>query len=157
MGCCLAPMNAFMNSVGLETLGLRMEKVCNNAKQLAEFLQTFEGIEVNYPTLETSPYKEITEKQLDGKGGAILTLRAGTKEKAYKLINSLEYPLIASNIGDVRTLIIHPHSTLFAHSSEEQKQAAGVYDDLIRVSVGIEDIEDLKEDFAQAIKNITEE
>jgi len=152
IGCCLSPMNAFMNSVGLETLGLRMECCCKNALELAEFLENKNtDLKVNYPGLKSSPYYSLTQDILGGVGGAILTLRMGTKERAFKLINSLKYPLIASNIGDVRTLVIHPANTLFAHSSEKAKAAAGVYDDTVRVSVGIEDIEDLKQDFSEAL------
>lgn len=154
VGCCLAPMNAFLNSVGLETLGLRMERLCENALGLAEFLKTVPNMQVNYPALADSPYYELTKKQFGGRGGAILTLRAGSKEKAFKLINNLEYACIATNIGDVRTLVIHAASTIYTHSSEKQKQSAGVYDDLIRISIGIEDIDDLIEDFRQAIEKI---
>ena len=97
------------------------------------------------------------QKQVGGKGGAILTLRAGSKEKAFCLINHLQFATNATNIGDVRTLVIHPASTIYAHSNEAQKQSAGVYEDLIRISVGIEDIEDLIEDFGQAIAKMQEE
>ncbi len=152
LGCCLSPMNAFLNNIGIETLGIRMERACQNAYELAKFLSCQYNITVNYPALDGNPYKAIVDKQFSGWGGAILTLRAGSKESAYKLLNALKYPLIASNIGDVKTLVIHPYSTLFAHSNEEQKNSAGVYEDLIRVSVGIEDIDDLKEDFKQAIE-----
>ncbi len=149
VGACLSPMNAFMTSVGLETLGLRMERLCDNAKALAEYLNNIKGIEVNYPTLGT--YKGLVNKQLNGKGGAILTLRVGSKKRAFEIINNLKLPLIATNIGDVRTLAIHPASTIYAHSSKEQRENAGVYDDTIRVSVGIEDIADLKKDFYNAV------
>ena len=151
-GACLSPFNAYMNCVGLETLGLRMERICDNALKLAEFLQTQEGITVNYPALEDNPYFPLVRTQLHGKGGAILTIRAGSKEKAFKLINNLKYALIATNIGDVRTLVIHPASTIYLHSNEKQRESAGVYEDTIRVSVGIEDIEDLIEDFGNAIR-----
>ena len=150
-------MNAFLNSVGLETLGLRMERLCDNALQLAKFLDSVDGVEVNYPALEKSPYDPLVQKQFGGKGGAILTLRAGSKEKAFCLINHLQYATNATNIGDVRTLVIHPASTIYAHSNEKQKQSAGVYEDSIRISVGIEDIEDLIEDFGQAITKMQEE
>ncbi len=89
-----------------------------------------------------------------GMGGAILTVRAGSKRRAFSLMDHLKYALIATNIGDVRTLVIHPASTIYALSDPRQRQSAGVYDDLIRISVGLEDIEDLKEDFAQAIRNM---
>lgn len=154
VGGCLAPMNAFMNSVGLETLGLRMERLCYNALKLAEFLDSTEGIEVNYPALKSSPYYELVQKQFGGKGGAILTIRTGSKEEAFKLINSLKYAVNATNIGDIRTLVIHPASTIYTHNSEEQKKNAGVYDDTIRISIGIEDIADLIEDFSQAIEKM---
>lgn len=157
IGTCVSPNTSFLNSLGLETLGLRMERLCSNAKALAEFLEKQEGIEVNYPALESSPYYELCKKQFGGKGGAILTVRTGTKEKAFKLINALKYASIASNIGDVRTLIIHPSGTLFAHSDEKAKEEAGVYEDTIRISVGIEDIEDIISDFAQAIKVMEEQ
>ena len=90
------------------------------------------------------------EKQLGGKGGAILTVRAGSRERAFRLIISLKYALIATNIGDVRTLVIHPASTIYLHSTKEQMESAGVFDDTIRISIGIEDSEDLIGDFRQA-------
>ena len=153
-GACLAPQNAFLNNLGLETLGLRMQRQCDNALELARFLQGLGGdIEVNYPGLEESPYHEIAEKQFKNGYGAIVTVRTGSKEKAFSIINSLKLPLIISNIGDTKTLVIHPESTIAAHISDKEKQQSGVFEDLIRISVGIEDIEDLKEDFKQAIEN----
>ncbi|MGN0475656.1 MAG: O-acetylhomoserine aminocarboxypropyltransferase/cysteine synthase family protein [Acutalibacteraceae bacterium] len=154
IGCCLAPMNAFMNMVGMETMGLRMERQCQNALKLAEYLDSVDGIKVNYPALADNPYYPLVQKQFGGRGGAILTLRAGSKQRAFKLMGGLKYALNATNIGDVRTLVIHPASTIYTHSSDEQKLNAGVYDDTIRVSVGIENTEDLIEDFKQAIDNI---
>lgn len=154
VGCCLAPMNAYLNSIGLETLGIRMERLCGNALQLAEYLKTVPDMEVNYPALAENPYCGLVREQFGGKGGAILTLRTGSKEKAFRLINELKYACIATNIGDVRTLVIHPASTIYTHSTERQKLSAGVYDDTIRISVGIEDADDLIEDFRQAIEKI---
>ncbi len=153
-GGCISPFNAYMNLVGLDTLGLRMERSCSNAMKLAEYLDTVEGIEVNYPALSTSPYYETAQKYLGGKGGAILTIRAGSKERAFRLIDALKYALIATNIGDVKTLVIHPASTIYTHSTEEQRVSAGVYEDTIRISVGIEDIDDLTEDFRQAAESL---
>lgn len=153
-GACLAPQNAFLNNLGLETLGLRMQRQCDNALELARFLQGLgDDIEVNYPGLEESPYHEIAEKQFRNGYGAIVTVRTGSKEKAFSIINSLKIPLIISNIGDTKTLVIHPESTIAAHISDEEKLQSGVFEDLIRISVGIEDVEDLKEDFKQAIEN----
>ena len=84
----------------------------------------------------------------------MLTLRLGTKEKAFDFINHLHYALNASNIGDARTLVLHPATTIFVHASEEEKAAAGVTDDLVRINVGLEDPEDLLEDFQQALQQI---
>lgn len=157
IGACLSPQNAFLNQIGLETLGLRMQRECDNARALAEWIRTmYPKITVNYPGLEDSPWHKIAKRQLDGGYGAIFTLRTGSKESAFRLINSLKLPYILSNIGDTRTLVIHPASTISLHSTREQQEAAGVFDDLIRVSVGIEDIEDLQEDFSQAIQQMEE-
>ena len=153
-GCCLSPFNAYMNMVGMETLGLRMDRCCSNALKLAEILEETEGIKVNYPGLKSSPYHELVERQMQGRGGAIVTIGAGSRERAYKLINSLKYASIATNIGDVRTLVIHPASTIYTHSTEAQRQSAGVYEDTIRISVGIEDINDLADDFRQAVAHL---
>lgn len=147
-GACLAPANAFLNVVGLETLGLRMERICTNAAALAESLNRLPGIEVNHPTLR---HQELCDRQLRGLGGGILTFRAGSGEAARTVINRLNYACIASNIGDVRTLVIHPASTIFMKNSPEQCQAAGVFEDTIRVSVGIEDAQDLIGDFTAAV------
>jgi O-acetylhomoserine (thiol)-lyase len=154
MGGCLAPMNAYLNVLGMETLGLRMERICNNAKQLAEALEQMEGVTVNYPTLESNPYHELVQEQFGGLGGGILTVGAGSKERAYQLMDALKYAHKATNIGDLRTLVIHPASTIYIHSSEKQKEAAGVAEDTIRVSVGIENIEDLIADFREAIQSL---
>ena len=153
LGGCMAPVNAFLSYIGLDTLGLRMEKICENADRLAKALNEIEGISVNYLTLPEHPYHVYVEKELSGYGGGILTFRAGSKEKAFRIINSLKYALIASNIGDLRTLVIHPASTLYIHSNEAEREAAGVFDDTVRVSVGIEDADDLIKDFTAAIEN----
>jgi O-acetylhomoserine (thiol)-lyase len=153
-GPCLSPQNAFLNTLGLETIGLRVERECENALALAQALQKLPGIyDVNYPGLTDSPSHDLAQKQLTkGMGGALLTFRAGSKERAFRLMNHLKYAYIVSNIGDVRTLVVHPSSSIYIHSSLAEQESAGVFTDLIRVSVGIEDIEDLIEDFTQAVK-----
>jgi O-acetylhomoserine (thiol)-lyase len=156
-GGCLAPVNAFLSFIGVETLALRMEKICRNACKLAEALNEISDIEVNYLTLEEHPYHKYVDEELSGYGGGILSFRAGSKERAYKIINGLKYALIASNIGDIRTLVIHPASTLYMHSDKETREKAGVYDDTIRVSVGIEDEEDLIADFTEAVRKSLDE
>lgn len=154
MGGCLSPLNAYLNLIGMETLALRMQKICDNALAIAKTVERLEGVSVNYPGLESNAYYPLVQKQFGGRGGGIVTLRAGSKERAYKLMNSLKYALNATNIGDTKTLVIHPASTIYIHSTEEQKKNAGVYEDTIRVSVGIEDAKDLIEDFTQAINSL---
>lgn len=155
IGACMSPFNAYLNNLGLETLGIRMERLCQNAYELAVFLKEFDKVQsVNYPGLKESPFHDIAKRQFGDKFGAILTMRVGSKEKAYKMINSLKYATNITNIGDTRTLIIHPSSTILAESSDEEKKFMGVFDDLIRICVGLEDIEDLKEDFKQAIDRL---
>ena len=150
---CLAPQNVFLNNLGLETLGLRMQRHCSNAMELAEFLNGLgHGITVSYPGLKEHPYHEIAAKQFHGGFGAIITLRTESKERAFQILNELKIPWLVSNIGDTKTLVIHPSSTIAAHLSQEEKELSGVYDDMIRISVGIEDIEDLKEDFKRVIE-----
>jgi len=156
LGGCMAPMNAYLSFTGADTLGLRMERICENADALAHALDREEDITVNYLTLETHPYHEYVRKQLGGFGGGILNFRAGTRTRAFRIINSLKYAMIASNIGDVRTLVIHPASTLYIHTGREEMEAAGVFDDTVRVSVGIEDKEDLIEDFINAVRESRE-
>lgn len=151
MGACLSPQNAFLNMIGIETLGLRMERQCQNALKLASWIQeTYPEIIVNYPGLTASPWHEIAGRQFQHGYGAIFTMRTGSRENAFALIDHLKLALKVSNIGDTKTLVIHPASTISLHSTRKQKQEAGVYEDLVRVSVGIEDIEDLIEDFRQA-------
>lgn len=156
MGGCLAPMNAYLNVLGLETLGLRMKALCDNALRLGEALRELPGIDVTYPAFADSPYKKLVDEELGGMGGAILTIRVGSRERAFQLINALKYAHIATNIGDLRTLVIHPASTIYLHSTSEQQAEAGVYEDTIRISVGIEDVEDLIADFTQAVEVISD-
>lgn len=157
-GVCQSPINAYLNTLGLETLSLRMERCCNNSFQLAEALENLDGIrEVNYPLLKSSPYYETAMKQFSGKGGGIFTLRLYTKERAFAFINKLQYAYNLTNIGDTKTLVVHPASTIYAHSDEAAQISAGVYEDTVRVSVGIEDIEDLKADFLSALEYVNNE
>ncbi|MCI5698822.1 MAG: aminotransferase class I/II-fold pyridoxal phosphate-dependent enzyme [Lachnospiraceae bacterium] len=156
-GACLSPQNAFYNSLGMESLGLRMERISDNALKLATFLQEkYPQMTVNYPGLASSRWHEIAKRQFNGHYGGMVTVRTGSKEKAFAIINGLRVPLNVSNIGDTKTLVIHPESTISVHSTEEEKRAAGVFDDLIRISVGIEDIDDLIDDFEQAIQKSDE-
>ncbi|MCK8816113.1 aminotransferase class I/II-fold pyridoxal phosphate-dependent enzyme [Natroniella sulfidigena] len=155
LGVCQSPLDSFLNELGLPTLALRMERHCQNALELAKFLaEQPEVKEVNYPGLEDNDYHQRANELLAGGYGGVLTLRVGSKKKAFTVINNLDYFYNLANIGDVKSLVIHPASTIYANNSEQERQELGVYDDLIRVSVGIEDISDLKEDFVTALEEI---
>ena len=154
-GACMSPFNAYLTGTGLETLGIRMDRLCDNALQLAGLLNEQPKVQhVGYPGLVNHPEHEIAKRQFGGKYGALLTIRVGSKANAFKVINRLKYALNLANIGDAKTLVIHPASTIYAANSAEEKDSAGVYDDLIRISIGLEDIEDLAEDFLQALDGI---
>ena len=149
-GGCAAPLNIYLTSVGLDTLELRMERSCSNALALAEFLNG-KGIQVNYLGLPDNPYHNLAKAQFNNHFGTMLTLKLGTKEAAFKFIDRLKYALNVSNIGDARTLVVHPASTIFLGATEQEKAQAGVTDDLVRVSVGLESHLDLIDDFNQAL------
>lgn len=156
LGGCPAPMNSFLMLQGLETLTVRMQKHCQNAKKMAQYLQNEPKIKwVNYPGLTTQKFYNRVDKLFNGRGGALLTLGLGTQEKAYKLIDSLKLARNSANLGDSKTLVIHPASTIFNEFSDDEREKMGVTPDMIRVSVGIEDFEDIKVDFEQALQNIS--
>ncbi len=113
------------------------------------------GLTVNYPGLETSKSYDTAKAVLKNGFGTIITVRTGSRQRAFALMRELKLPLIVSNIGDTRTLVIHPASTMALHSTREEREAAGAFDDLVRVSVGIENIGDLIVDFEQALQKIS--
>jgi O-acetylhomoserine (thiol)-lyase len=154
-GSSLAPFNAYLLHQGLETLGLRMDRHCDNALALAEFFAQHEGIaHVNYPGLSSSAFYHIAAAQYHNRFGALLTIRLGTKDRCYALIRALKIAKNQANLGDSKTLVIHPESTIYRDCTPDQQLASGVYPDLIRISVGLEHITDLTNDFDQALKNL---
>ena len=153
-GGCAAPFNVFLTGIGLDTLELRMQRACDNALELAKFISEQKNIQVNYPGLKNNPYHELAKTQFNNNFGTMFTIQLENKENAFKLINSLKFALNVSNIGDARTLVIHPASTIYFHETEAEKINAGVTDDLVRISVGLEDISDLISDFEQALQKI---
>jgi O-acetylhomoserine/O-acetylserine sulfhydrylase len=152
-GNALSPFNAFLLIQGLETLSLRMDRIVSNTMEMARWLKDQPWVEfVNYPGLENSPYHNIAKKYLKRGFGGVLTFKIkGGKEAADKLINNLKLISHLANIGDSKTLIIHPSSTTHEQLSNEEQKASGVEPGLLRVSLGIEHIEDIKADFLQAI------
>ena len=154
-GACAAPLNAFLLGEGLETLALRMERHCSNAMRVAQFLNSHEKVAwVNYPGLPDSPFFEVAKRQFKGRFGGLLTFGLADKPSAFRLINALRLAKNLANIGDTKTLVIHPASTICADYTSEVKALMGVSEELVRVSVGIEDIEDILEDFAAALDQV---
>ena len=151
-GGCAAPLNIYLTNIGLDTLELRMERSCSNALALAEFLNS-KGIQVNYIGLPNNPYHDLAKVQFNDHFGTMLTIKLGTKKNAFKFINSLNFALNVSNIGDSRTLVVHPSSTIFLNATEQEKKQSGVSEDMVRVSVGLEASSDLIYDFNQALEN----
>jgi len=154
MGNCASPFNSFLQIQGLETLHLRMERHCENALKVAEFLEGHDAVDwVNYPGLKTSPHHEAASKYFeDGKFGALVGFGVkGGLETGSKFIDSLQLFSHLANIGDAKSLAIHPATTTHSQLDEAQQIAAGVTGDYVRLSVGIEDIEDLLADLDQAL------
>ncbi|ASB49001.1 O-acetylhomoserine aminocarboxypropyltransferase [Alkalitalea saponilacus] len=155
-GPALSPFNAFMLIQGLETLSLRVERHVQNAMHLALWLENHPQVEyVNYPGLKNSPYHTMATKYLkNGYGGMLSFKIKGDVNTADKFINNLELVSHLANVGDAKTLIIHPASTTHEQLTAEERKAAGVENGLLRVSVGIEHIEDIKSDFELAFSKV---
>ena len=153
IGASLSPFNAFLLIQGLETLSLRVQRHVDNALELARWLKTQPEVAwVNYPGLEDHPYHARAKQLLRNGFGGVLTFGVkGGFEAAKTVIDSLQLASHLANVGDAKTLVIHPSSTTHQQLSDAEQKSAGVTSDLIRVSVGIEHIDDIREDFAQAL------
>jgi len=154
MGPCISPFNAFQILQGLETLHVRMPRHCENALKVAKFLEGHPAVSwVNYPGLESHPDYERAQRYLPAGQGAILGFGIkGGREAGAKFIDSVKLCSHLANIGDAKTLVIHPASTTHQQLSDAEQLAAGVSPDFIRVSVGIEDVADITADLDQALK-----
>jgi O-acetylhomoserine (thiol)-lyase len=154
MGAAISPFNSFMLLQGLETLHLRMERHSSNALKVAEFLENNEAVEwVNYPGLESHPSYELAQKYLPRGQGAILTFGIkGGLDAGRKVINAVQLFSHLANVGDSKSLIIHPASTTHQQLGEEEQVSAGVSPGMIRLSIGTEGIDDIIHDLEQAIK-----
>ena len=153
LGACLSPFNSFQFLLGLETLHLRMQRHAENAQKVAEFLAKHEQVSwVSYPGLESHPDNKLAKKYLPKGPGSILTF--GIKdglEAGRKFINSLKLFSLLANVGDAKSLVIHPASTTHSQLTPEQLVSAGVPEDMVRLSLGIEDAQDIIEDLEQAL------
>lgn len=155
-GPSLSPFNSFLFLQGLETLSLRVQRSCDNALALAKWLEEHPQVEsVNYPGLTGSTYHQLAKKYLKNGFGAVLSFTVkGTKENATKLVDQLKLVSHLANVGDAKTLIIQPSATTHSQLTDEEQISAGVLPNLLRVSLGIEHIEDIKSDFEQAFAKV---
>ena len=156
LGSIQSPQNAFLLNLGLETLHLRMPRHCKNAQKVAEWLEANPQVAwVNYCGLKSSKYYELTKKYMpNGSCGVIAFGLKGTREEAIKFMDSLKLACIVTHVADARTCVLHPASHTHRQLSDEQLKEAGVAPDLIRLSVGIEDANDIIADLEQAMQNI---
>ena len=156
-GACLSAQSAFNLLIGLETLSLRIERHVKNTKKITEFLNDHPQVAwVNYPGLKDNKYYELGQKYLPNGAGSIFTFGIkGGLEAGIKFIESLQIFSHLANVADAKSLVIHPASTTHAQLNEEEQKLAGVTPDMIRVSVGIEDVDDLIWDLNQALKKAT--
>lgn len=155
-GPSLSPFNAFQLIQGVETISLRVQRTVDNALELAKWLEAHDQVEsINYPGLASSPYHTMAQKYLkNGYGGVFSFNLKGSKEQTEKFVNSLQLVSHLANVGDAKTLIIQPSATTHQQMSAEEQAAVGIQSNMLRVSLGIEHIEDIKDDFIQAFSQI---
>ncbi len=156
-GACMSPLTAFLILQGMETLPLRMKRIGENTLKIAEFLKNHKNVSwVNYPGLKDSPYYNLARKYFDqyGPSGLLTFGVKGGLKAGKKLINNVKLCSLLANIGDAKTLIIHPASTTHFLISSQERQEAGVTDDMIRLSVGIENADDIIEDLDNALNSV---
>ena len=156
LGSIQAPFNAFILNLGLETLPLRMERHCSNAQAVAEFLESHDKVAwVNYPGLKSNKYYELAQKYMpNGTCGVISFGLTGGRKAAEELMDKLKLAAIVTHVADARTCVLHPASHTHRQMNDEQLKEAGVAPDLIRLSVGIENVSDIIDDLAQALEQI---
>ncbi|ENI2219508.1 PLP-dependent transferase, partial [Salmonella enterica subsp. enterica serovar Infantis] len=152
-GGCMSPFNAWLTLRGVKTLGIRMERHCNNALKIARFLEEHPGIsQVIYPGLPSHPQYELGKRQMSLPGGIISFEITGGLEAGRRMINSVELCLLAVSLGDTETLIQHPASMTHSPVAPEERLKAGITDGLLRLSVGLEDPDDIIHDLERTIR-----
>lgn len=153
-GPAMSPFNAWIISKSLETLGLRMDRHCENALKVAEVLEQNAEVEVvRYPFLPSHPQYELAKKQMKAGGGIVTFVLKGGFDRAKRFLDALQMILITSNLGDSRSIATHPASTTHSKLSNAEREQIGIYPGTIRVSVGLEDIDDIVSDLERALEN----
>jgi len=149
----MSPFTAWVLLKGLETLSVRVRQQCENAHRVATHLDTCPGVSnVIYPGLPTHPQHALAMAQMDNSGSTLIAFEmAGDKEAAFKMLNALDIIDISNNLGDAKSLITHPATTTHQRLSDEEKTSLGITEGLVRLSVGLEDADDLIEDLDQAL------
>ncbi|MBR4163160.1 MAG: O-acetylhomoserine aminocarboxypropyltransferase/cysteine synthase [Solobacterium sp.] len=156
LGSIQAPMNAYLLNLGIESLAVRMQRHCENGQKVAEYLEKHEKVTwVNYPGLKSNKYYDLAQKYMpDGTCGVVSFGVKGGRKAAEEFMKHLKIAMIATHVADAHTCVLHPASSTHRQMSDEELIAAGVGPDLIRLSVGIENVDDIIEDLAQALSNI---
>jgi O-acetylhomoserine (thiol)-lyase len=154
MGAAISPFNSWQLIQGIETLSVRIEKMCKSTMEIAQWMEKHPNVyDVSYLGLKNHPYHALAKKYLRNGFGGVLTFRVkGGLERTIRFVEKLEIISHLTNIGDVRTLITHPASTTHRQLCEEAQVAAGVYPDLLRLSLGLEHIDDIKADIEKALE-----
>ncbi len=151
-GACMSPNNAYLQSLGLESLELRLTKACENALEVARYLQQHPKVKnVLYPGLEDSTYHSLAKSQFNGLYGGLLSFELESKEACMQMQDKLQLIRRATNLNDNKSLIIHPSSTIYVEFTQSEKDFQGITEELLRLSVGIENVHDLLEDLGQAL------
>ncbi|UCD66492.1 MAG: PLP-dependent transferase, partial [Deltaproteobacteria bacterium] len=155
-GTTQAPLHSYLTMIGLDTLALRMERHMENAMTVARFLRDRSELSwINYPGLEDSPSHETAKKQFDGKGfSGLMAFGLGDQERSFRFINNLKMIYHLANLGDCKSLVIHPYSSQYLSFDEPTRQNLSILEDLVRLSVGIEAVEDICDDLGQALDNL---
>ncbi len=154
-GPSMSPFNAWVLLKGLETLDLRVQKHCQNAQEVAEFMDGRKGLErVLFPGLESHPQYDLAQKQMSGPGSVICFFIEGDKAAAFRFVNALKLIDISNNLGDTKSLVTHPATTTHQRLEAEERTQLGITDGMVRLSVGLEDVDDIKEDLAQALEKV---
>jgi O-acetylhomoserine (thiol)-lyase len=153
-GTTASPFHSYLTMIGLDTLSLRLERILKNAQLIAEFLQGRKEVAwVNYPGFPSNPFHGLAQQQFQGKGfGGLITFGLKDQDACFQFINRLRMIYHLANLGDCKTLVIHPYSSQYISFDEETRLALGILPEMIRLSIGIEDVQDIIEDLEQALK-----
>jgi O-acetylhomoserine (thiol)-lyase len=155
IGACLSPHNAYLQTLGLETLELRLRKSSENALALAQRIEKHPKVKsANYPGLNSFQYSEVAQRQFPNGYGALLCFKLGSRDHCFCFLDRLAIIRRATNINDNKTLAIHPASTIFSEYTFAEREAMGIPDTLVRLSIGIENVEDLWHDIIQALEEV---